>query len=204
MKSLLHPLPIRIFHWTMFLSVTLLMVTGFYMTRPWDWLTVSMEFVRKTHTVFSGIVLTNLAAHSYYYLYTRTVTAILIVPRDWSNVPSFLRYVFFVTDDHPNFGHYNPGQKFIFSLWFLAIILSGITGGILLFPGDTSWLQLHLGGLNQIRMVHYNIAIFFIITVTLHIYLVFTESPANLQAMFTGYIDKELEGSRDEVADTSK
>lgn len=192
MKSLLHPLPIRVFHWTMFFSVIALMFTGLYMDNPWSWLNVSMKMVRKIHTFFSCIVTVNLAAHIYYYFYTNKISEIILLPRDWSNVPGFLRYVFFITKGHPNFGHYNPGQKLIFSLWFLAVTLAAITGSVLLFPDNTHWLQLHLGGLNQIRIVHYSIAILFVVTVPLHLYLVFTESPANLQAMFTGYINKEL------------
>ncbi|MDF2635105.1 MAG: Di-heme cytochrome, transrane [Pelosinus sp.] len=192
MKLLLHPLPIRIFHWVMFFAVMMLVFTGLYMDTPWNRLHLSMEVVRKTHTLFSSIIIVNLVAHIYYYLYTNKITEILFLPRDWVNVPSFIRYVLFITEGHPNFGRYNPGQKLIFSLWFLAVVIAAITGIILLFSGNTQWLQWRLGGLNQIRIFHYGVAIYFAASIPLHLYLVFTESPANLQAMFTGYINKEL------------
>jgi len=192
MKLLLHPLPIRIFHWVMFLAVIVLLFTGLYMDAPWSRLHLPMEVVRKTHTLFSSIIIVNLAAHIYYYLYTNKITEILFLPRDWVNVPSFIRYVFFITEGHPNFGRYNPGQKLVFSSWFLAVLIAAITGIILLFPGNSHWLQWKLGGLNVIRILHYEVAVFFVMSIPLHLYLVFTESPANLQAMFTGYIHKEL------------
>jgi len=188
----LHPLPIRIFHWVMFLAVMILLFTGLYMDAPWNRLHLPMEVVRKTHTLFSAIIIVNLVSHIYYYLYTGKITDVLILPRDWVNVPSFIRYVLFITEGHPNFGRYNPGQKLIFSSWFLAVIIAAITGIILLFPENSQWLQWKLGGLNVIRILHFGVAIFFAASIPLHLYLVFTESPANLQAMFTGYINKEL------------
>jgi Ni/Fe-hydrogenase 1 B-type cytochrome subunit len=192
MKLLLHPLPIRIFHWVMFSAVIVLTFTGLYMDTPWNRLHLPLEVVRKTHTLFSGVIIVNLLVHVYYYLYTNKITEILLSPRDWVNVPSFIRYVFFITEGHPNFGRYNPGQKLIFSLWFLAVAIAAFTGSILLFPENSQWLQWKLGGLNVIRILHFGVAVFFLMSISLHLYLVFTESPANLQAMFTGYINKEL------------
>ncbi|AJQ28370.1 cytochrome b/b6 domain-containing protein [Pelosinus fermentans] len=203
MKLLLHSLPIRIFHWVMFLAVIILLFTGLYMNAPWSWLHLPMEVVRKTHTLFSSIIIVNLVAHIYYYLYTNKITEILFLPRDWVNVPSFIRYVFFITESHPNFGRYNPGQKLVFSSWFLAVLIAAITGIILFFPTNSQWLQWKLGGLNVIRILHFGVAIFFAASIPLHLYLVFTESPANLQAMFTGYINKEvkLETTKNEHKD---
>ena len=192
MKLLLHPLPIRIFHWVMFLAVMILLFTGLYMDSPWGWLNVSMEVVRKTHTLFSSIIIINLVCHIYYYLYINKISEVLLTTRDFVNVSSFIRYNFFITEGHPNFGRYNPGQKLIFTLWFLAVIIAAATGIILLFPSNSQWLQWKLGGLNMIRTLHFSIAIFFVMSIPLHLYLVFTESPANLQAMFTGYIRREL------------
>jgi len=192
MRLLLHPLPIRIFHWVMFLAVIILLFTGLYMNAPWSRLHLPMEVVRKTHTLFSSIIIVNLVVHIYYYLYTNKITEILFLSRDWVNVPSFIRYVFFITESHPNFGRYNPGQKLVFSSWFLAVIIAAITGIIMLFPANSQWLQWKLGGLNVIRILHFGVAIFWAASIPLHLYPVFTESPANLQAMFTGYINKEV------------
>lgn len=192
MKLLLHPLPIRIFHWVMFSAVIVLTFTGLYMDTPWNRLHLPLEVVRKIHTLFSGVIIVNLTAHVYYYLYTNKISEILISPRDWVNVPSFIRYNFFITEGHPNFGRYNPGQKLIFTMWFLAVAVAIITGGILLFPDYSQWLQWKLSGLNVIRILHFGVAVFFLMSIPLHLYLVFTESPANLQAMFTGYINKDL------------
>ncbi|GMA97782.1 cytochrome b/b6 domain-containing protein [Pelosinus sp. IPA-1] len=192
MKLLLHPLPIRIFHWVLFICIMVLLFTGLYINRAWDMVLLPMRVNRKLHTLFSAVLIVNLMGHLYYYLYTRKITDVIFTLRDWVNIPSFLRYVFFIKPDHPNFGRYNPGQKLLFSFWFLTIIIAAITGIILLFPENSQWFQRMLGGLNIIRILHFYVGIFFAMSIPLHLYLVFTESPANLQAMFTGYINKDI------------
>lgn len=192
MKVLLQPLPIRIFHWVMFVSVMVLLSTGLYMNTPWEMIQIPMRVVRKMHTLFASIIIVNLVGHVYYYLYTKKITEIVFLPRDWVNVPSFVRYVLFITEDHPNFGRYNPGQKLLFSLWLLSVLTLAVTGIVLLFPDNAHWLQRTLGGLNIVRVLHFCVAVFFAMSIPAHLYLVFTESPAHLQAMFTGYINKEI------------
>jgi len=192
MKILLQPLPIRIFHWVMFVSVIVLLFTGLYMNTPWEMMQLSMRAIRKIHTLFASILIVNLVGHIYYYLYTKKITEIVFLPRDWVNLPSFVRYILFITEDHPNFGRYNPGQKLLFSLWFLSVMIGVVSGTVLLFPENSQWLQRIVGGLNAIRILHFCVTVFWAMSIPLHLYLVFTESPANLQAMFTGYINKKI------------
>jgi Ni/Fe-hydrogenase 1 B-type cytochrome subunit len=173
-------------------AVSVLLFTGLYLNAPWEMLQLPLRTVRRIHTLFAFILMTNLTGQIYYYQYTTKFTEVLFLPRDWANVPSFIRYILFITDSHPNYGRYNPGQKLQFSLWLLAVLLAAVTGMLLLFPDPASWLQRILGGLNVIRILHLSVAVFFAMSIPLHLYLVFTESPANLQAMFTGYINKEI------------
>lgn len=191
MRLILHPLPVRIFHWTMFTCVMVLLTTGLYLHEPPDFLLLPLSQVRKVHYSFGIVITLNLLGQIYYYIYTAKFSEVLFLPRDIVNVPSFLRYYLFITAHHPNFGRYNPGQKFIFSAWGLAVAIGAITGFGLLFPNETTGLQRLLGGLEAMRLIQYGIAILFLATVPVHLYLVFTEDPAKLQAMFTGYINKE-------------
>lgn len=191
MKLLLHPLPVRIFHWTMVTSVVILLATGFYIHHPPLWLQWPMSLVRKLHGCFGLILAVNLAGQVYYYIATGKFTEVLLLPRDWAHMRSFLRYYLFVTEHHPNFGRYNPGQKMLFTTWGLAVTTGTVTGLGLLFPDHSVWLQKALGGLSVLRAIQYSIGIFFVTTIPLHLYLVFTEEPAKLQAMFTGFLQKE-------------
>jgi len=60
-----------------------------------------------------------------------------------------------------------------------------------MFPDGTVRLQRMLGGLNTLRSIHFLVAAFFAGTIPFHLYLVFSEDPAKLQAIFTGYVQKE-------------
>ncbi len=191
MKLLLLPLPVRIFHWVMVTAVVVLLLTGLYLDSPPVWLVLPLHFVRKLHGSFAALLMTNLAGQIYYYIRSRKFSEVLLLPRDWANVRAFLRYYLFITERHPNFGRYNPGQKGLFIVWALTVLAMSLTGLALFFPDDSLWLQKMLGGLNNIRIIHYLGAMVFAGSIPLHLYLVFTEEPAHLQAMFTGYIQKE-------------
>lgn len=193
MKLLLQPLPIRIFHWVMFTCVMILLFTGLYLHSPFAALRLPLNLIRKVHGIFGLILITNLAGQLYYYTVTKKFTEILLLPGNFVNMRSLARYVLFITENHPNFGRYNLFQKGLFTVWGLAVFTASFTSMILLFPDNTLWLQLRLGGLNTVRILHYLVAILFASTIPIHFYLVFTESPANLQAMFTGYIEKEAD-----------
>lgn len=195
MKLLLQPLPVRVFHWIMFVCVIILLFTGFYLHSPISYIKLPLSLIRKVHSMFGLILIANLAGQIYYYAATKKFTEILFLPGDFANIRSFTRYVLFITEGHPNFGRYNPGQKMLFTLWGLAVLAASFTSMILLFPERTFWIQRILGGLNVVRIVHYFIAIFFASSIPLHLYLVFTEEPAKLQAMFTGYVNKESSSS---------
>ena len=191
MKLLLQPLPVRVFHWTMVVSVTVMLVTGLYLNSPPLWLHLPLSMIRKLHGVFAALLMVNFAGQIYYYMYTTKFSEVLFLRRDWANMRSFLRYYLFITSRHPNFGRYNPGQKLLFSVWGLAVATAAVSGTALLFPDDTTGLQRLLGGLGAIRIVHFLTACLFLAFIPLHLYLVFTEDPAKLQAMFTGYIQKQ-------------
>lgn len=206
MKLLLQPLPVRIFHWTMVVCVVTLLCTGFYLNNPLDVLHFPLRIVRKVHSLFGVILIFNLTGHMYYYLVTKKFTEIVFLPRDLSNLRSFARYALFITDGHPNFGRYNPGQKLLFTLWWLTVLGASFTSMLLLFPDSTAgiWGQRLLGGLNRIRIVHYMVAVIFASSIPFHLYLVFTEDPAKLQAMFTGYVNKDSRESHRNKASTAK
>jgi Ni/Fe-hydrogenase b-type cytochrome subunit len=189
MKLLLHPLPVRIFHWIMFSTVTYLVITGLYLHAPWSGL--SYGLVRKTHHLAGILLLLNLLGQIYYYLFTGKYTEVLFTRRDLPNLRSFLRYALFITEHHPNYGRYNPGQKALFTSWIMAVVLAGMAALPYIFPGHASWLSRPFGGLTGVRIAFFGITMFFLATIPLHLYLVFTEEPAKLQAMFSGYVNKE-------------
>ena len=189
MKLLLQPLPVRIFHWIMFFAVMYLVITGLYLHDPWSGLPYGA--VRKTHTLAGIILILNLFGQVCYYIFTGKYTEILFMLRDFPNLRSFFRYALFITENHPNYGRYNPGQKALFTTWGLVVVITGFAALPFFSPEHESWLSRPFGGLTGIRIVYYMITMFFLATIPLHLLLAFTEDPAKLQAIFSGYVDKK-------------
>jgi Ni/Fe-hydrogenase 1 B-type cytochrome subunit len=106
--------------------------------------------------------------------------------RDVRNLPRFLAYALFFKKSHPYYGKYNPGQKLVYSLWIPAVIGISLTGLAMKFNGSFLALFAPWFNLSSIRVLHFYLAIYFVITSMLHMYLSLTESPAKLQAMFSG------------------
>lgn len=190
MKELHQPLAIRIYHWVMAISVVVLTITGFHLDQPFSWMSVKMSSVRKIHFIFGFIALANLVAHISFYLFTKTSDDILLRWKNIRDVPSFVKYVLFFSEPHPNFGKYNPGQRLIFCSWAVILIIGGIAGLAVYYPEHSGPIIKLFGGLQGIKWVKYLTALYFAVTMPLHLYLVFTEDPAKLQAMFTGYVRK--------------
>lgn len=187
----IQPPAVRIFHWVMAGTVVLLVLTGlFFYTQP-ETIRIPTRLIRLVHGSGGFVLMANLTGQIYFYAITGKYKEVLFGWWDLGNVPGFLRYAFFLTANHPNFGKYNPGQKLIYTSWALAVMISAVSGLVLMFPGETILFQRWFGGLQTFRLIKYFITSWFVITIPVHLYLVFTEDPAKLQAMLTGYVKKE-------------
>ncbi|MBP2653201.1 MAG: Di-heme cytochrome, transrane [Firmicutes bacterium] len=82
MKLLLHPLPVRFFHWTMVASVLSLLLTGLFLSSTPEWLRLPTRIMRQLHGSFGMVLIANLAGQIYYYVYTGKFTEVLLLPRD--------------------------------------------------------------------------------------------------------------------------
>ena len=191
MKELHQPLAIRIYHWVMAIGVFILTLTGFHLSQPFTWLSVSMSSVRKIHYVCGFIVLANLVAHISFYVITKTYNDILFRWNNFKDIPSFAKYFLFLSEPHPNFGKYNPGQRLIFCSWAVVLIIGGTAGLAAYFPEPAMPIIKLMGGMQVLKWIKYLTAVYFAATMPIHLFLVFTEDPAKLQAIFTGYVRKE-------------
>lgn len=182
----LHPLPVRILHWSQFFIIITLIFCGLYLHYP-RFLDTSFTAVKTTKGIFNFLLIANTMIYVYYSVITQHYRELIFGIRDIKFIPSFLRYVFFLSKNPGYYGKYNPGQKAMYSFWFLLILLQIFTGLILFFPDTFGYLVMLGGGLNKIRQIHYFITWIFIATIPIHIYLSITEDPAKLQSIFTGY-----------------
>ncbi|NLT94032.1 MAG: iron hydrogenase [Clostridia bacterium] len=185
----LHPLPVRILHWTQFFIIMILIICGMYLHYP-RFLEHSFSTIKNIKGVFNFLLIANTLVYVYYSLRTEHYREIILGRRDLRFIPDFLRYIFFLKKNHGYYGKYNPGHKAVFSTWFLLILLQIFTGLLLFFPDTFGAIIKLWGGLNKIRQVHYLITWLFIASIPIHVYLALTEDPAKLQSIFTGYARK--------------
>ncbi|ATW26209.1 cytochrome b/b6 domain-containing protein [Candidatus Formimonas warabiya] len=178
-STITQPLGIRLLHWSLACTVTLLIATGFYRAHP-GWLDISLRTVRLIHSSAGFLLLIIVPVFTLYHILSGTWKDVFFLPQDLKKSPAFLKYVFFLRKSCPSVTKYNPGQKAIYTSWFFLFILQLITGFMLYTHTFFSHFSM-----DRVIYLHYA-ATFGFVTILIHIYFVLTEDPAKLQSMFTG------------------
>ena len=181
-----HPLPVRILHWLQVIIITTLIVCGLYLHYP-RFLETPYSTIKNIKGVFNFLLIANTLVYIYYSLISKHYRELIIGFRDLQHIPSFFRYIFFLSENPGYYGKYNPGQKAMYTFWFILILIQIFTGLQLFFPDTFGYFIKLSGGLNKIRQVHYFATWIFAATIPIHLYLSITEDPAKLQSIFTGY-----------------
>lgn len=189
-KILVHSRIIRICHWLFAFSVILLITSGLYSHYPVKF----GNFYDMKTNVFIQIAVAFFATGVftvwvYYNLMTEAYKDLWFKPRDIIDFKGLLKYYLFIEKNPPYYGKYNAGQRIIFSSWVLVFIFMALTG-IILYMVNFGYILPFAVMLQKLRFYHFLGALWFVGTVPLHIYLVITEDPAKLQAIFTGWIKK--------------
>jgi len=201
-----HSVWIRIFHWINMVAIMLLIFTGFYIHAPQSFrLFGNMDGARMVHFAMAYVLCFGVVLRVYYAIAAKDARNIVFNPKtDIPNLPSMMKYYLFMSDSHPYYGKYNPGQKAMYTGWLVMAIIQIITGFILYKPQVAFWANLgdYLGGDIAIRMVHLIVTWLFVLTILAHVYLDISEGIPVLKSMFTGKIPKGFHGehSTDESA----
>jgi len=176
-----HPLMYRILHEVILTSILVLILTGFYIHRPFvDGAGFLMSLVRGTHFLFAAVLIIG------------TVLRVIIMfigrNRDWrSFIPSifdFIRlprtfgYYAYMGKKPEQKKKYNPLQMISYGFIFLLVIFQ-ILSGFALYSPDTwmSWLSYGIFFNEiQVRMAHYIVNWLFILFMMIHVYLTIREN----------------------------
>lgn len=189
-KALIQSRLTRIFHWAYAFSVIILLISGYYIHQPVD---LGNAYDMKTaillQTSFGFLAAGIFIAWVYHHAVTQAYKEILVKRRDAADLVGLLKYYFFMEKKSPVHGKYNAGQRIIFSSWIFFFILMFVTGLFLYLVNFGNIIPFPVL-IQKMRFYHFFGALWFLCTVPVHIYLVFTEDPAKLQAMFTGWVKK--------------
>ncbi len=196
-----HPLPAVIMHWVHLVSMIMLVVTGFYIHWPFPIAGLTMGVMRYLHFAFMYIVLVDLAVRVYWAFFGKgssLTRGTRETGKDWRNFGpqkanrgqfvQTVRYYLFMRKTHPRTAKFNSLQKGTYVFWALLLLLQAYTGFAIygltydwpFFAAGTAFV----GGLMNMRTIHYLIMWVFIITTMIHVYLSVAEDVDAIPLMF--------------------
>ena len=171
-----HPMLFRILHELIMVSIILLIITGFYIHRPFiGGAGFLMTVMRGVHFLFA-FVLTVSAI-------TRIVTMFAgknrdwrtFIPngRDWKILPKVINYYAYIGDEPTLTKRYNPLQMVTYCVAFVLIIFQ-IVSGIAIFQPDGALKGFNYFLFNnefEVRIAHFIVNWLFILIMMVHVYL---------------------------------
>ena len=195
----------RMNHWIRAISIFTLIFTGYYIY--WPFLSGGedsqlMNLMRFFHFISMYVVILSFIAQLYF---DRDIWEYMPTWNKIKTIPDMLAYYLFLKDTHEEYGKFNPLQALTYFFWGLLLIIETLTG-FAIYSGNIfgiwdsretfAWVNNILGGMPITRLVHFAIMWIFIITVPVHIYMVFlkglTDKDNTLLSIFTGYKLKQV------------
>ena len=194
----LHPLPIRIWHWTNAFIVFVLIITGIQLRTPSINIIQDYRTVVLLHKYFGFAMTASFLFWFFYYIITGgLIKYYLLRLKDIKGMPpQVFYYVFFIFNGKKNpfypstDNKFNPMQKLAYSsVMFVFTPLIIITG--ILFSDITYFFSLikTIGGLRILDAIHVATAYIFVLYLVVHIYMAtLGKKPhSHVKGMITGY-----------------
>ena len=187
-REIRHPLAFRILHELIMVAIILLIITGFYIHRPFvgggGFL---MSLVRGVHFFAAGILI--IAA------VLRILGMFAGQNRDWRSfiptfadiklLPNVINYYAYLAAEPVIKKKYNPLQMISYCLAFVLVIFQIISGFALQYPdGCLSWFNYGLFNNEiQVTIAHYIVNWLFVMFLMIHVYLTIREKFSEIKEM---------------------
>lgn len=194
---------LRLFHWSLVLSIIVLVVTGFYVNSPWTNTTLegSVSFpvatMRYLHFVagylFTAAVLVRIFLYFFGNRQERILDNLPVTSRNIKSLVRTLGYYSYVTDKPDDRLGHNALAGMVYIVTMLAALFQLMAGFYLLYPESGFWQSLGngiFGSQQEGRFVHHLLMWYFILFAFTHVYIVIwndLKSPEGLiSSMFNG------------------
>ena len=183
--------PIRAMHWIAALSIVVLVITGFYIGRPYFIVGSGeassffvMGWMRFLHFVAAGaLVMTGIVR--LYWLFAgnkfeRFKALFPVRPRDWVNMFKQVKFYLMIRPEQaPQYLGHNPLQQLSYTGVYVVTVLMVLTGFALYGQANpagmwyalTAWYVPLLGGIQIVRFLHHVLSWAFLIFLPIHVYL---------------------------------
>jgi len=182
--------PIRAMHWIAAACIVVLIVTGFYIGRPYFYTSGNaadqflMGRFRFAHFAAAGVLVATAILRAYWLFagnkFERFRALFPVRKRDWVNLYKVSRaYLFIRVEEAPQYLGHHPLQQLSYTGIYGLAALQVVTGFYLYGLHDPSglfftwfaWVGSLLGGAQMVRFVHHVATWFWLMFIPVHIYL---------------------------------
>jgi len=202
--------PIRAMHWAAAASIAVLVVTGFYIGRPYfapppgDVTGFMMGWMRFLHFAAAGVLVATAIVRVYWLFsgnrYERFSALFPITSRkDLTNLLLVVKkYALMRWESGPHYLGHNPLQQVSYTAVYALVGVQVLTGFALygmsdpdgLFYRAFGWGAFYLGGLPVVRFIHHVLTWVILIFVPIHVYLALradiTEKGGSISSIVSG------------------
>jgi Ni/Fe-hydrogenase b-type cytochrome subunit len=201
--------PLRLTHWVSAGTIVILIVTGFYIGRPY-FMTggeasshFMMGWARFLHFTAAALIVGAAILRAYWLFagnrFARWSALLPIRPRDWRNLVRMLRHYLFISQERaPHYLGHHPLQQLSYTGIYLVVIVQMLTGFFLYGLSDPGglihtmfgWVGPLFGGAQVVRFVHHALTWILITFIPLHVYLAFRsdvlDREGEMSSIFSG------------------
>lgn len=182
--------PIRAMHWAAVASIVVLVVTGFYIGRPYFMTSGEasahylMGWMRLLHFLAAGVFVATAIVRVYWLFagnqFERWRALFPVFKKDWIHMWQQVKYYLLIQPEKaPQYLGHNPLQQLSYTgLYVIAIVQ--LTTGFAMYgqsrPGGFwytlfGWVVPLLGGIQVVHFVHHVLTWAFVIFLPIHLYL---------------------------------
>lgn len=182
--------PIRAMHWIAAACIVVLIVTGFYIGRPYFYTSGSasdqflMGRFRFAHFAAAAVLVATAILRVYWLFagnkFERLGALFPVRGRDWRNMFKVGRaYIFIRQEEAPQYLGHNPLQQMSYTSIYVLAAVQVVTGFYLYGLADPGgfffnvfgWVGPLLGGAQIVRFVHHVATWFWLMFIPIHVYL---------------------------------
>lgn len=182
--------PIRAMHWVAAVSIVVLVVTGFFIGRPYfvaggeSGSPYVMGTVRLIHYLAAAVFVMTGIVRLYWLFagnkFERWHALLPVTPKDFVNLFRQVKHYALLdrAGEEPHYLGHNPLQQFSYTAVYLLALIQVITGFALYVQATPQswpfqvfgWVIPGLGGLQTVRFIHHVTTWAFLIFIPMHIY----------------------------------
>ncbi len=181
--------PLRAMHWTAAICIVVLIVTGFYIGRPYFMTSgeASSHFlmgrVRFLHFTAAAVLVATGIIRVYWLFagnrFERFRALFPITPKNLKRTGKTVKsYLTFRPEGQPAMVGHEPLQQYAYTLLYLMTLVMVITGFTLYGQSNPGgliyrlfvWVPPLVGGLQRVRLIHHTLTWLFIVFVLIHVY----------------------------------